>query len=154
MPVTVLSPPVPVRLLHCMLRVADLERSLAFYTGALGMRLVRREEYPAGRFTLAFVGYGAEHAGAVLELTHNWDSDRYELGSAFGHIALAVAELRATCAALAASGVKVLREPGPMTFSAVNAGAPEVIAFIEDPDGYQIELIEVRSMRCQIGTSE
>ncbi|OHC29434.1 MAG: lactoylglutathione lyase [Pseudomonadales bacterium RIFCSPLOWO2_12_59_9] len=146
MPVTVSSSPVPVRLLHTMLRVADLERSLAFYTGALGMRLLRREEYPGGRFTLAFVGYGAEHVGAVLELTYNWDSDCYAQGSAFGHIALAVIELRSTCAALAALGVKVLREPGPMTFSAVNSAAPEVIAFIEDPDGYSIELIEVRSM--------
>jgi lactoylglutathione lyase len=137
----------PYRLLHCMLRVADLERSLAFYTGALGMRLLRREEYPAGRFTLAFVGYGAEHAGAVLELTYNWDSDSYEQGSAFGHIALAVVELRSTCTALSALGVKVLREPGPMTFSAVNSGAPTVIAFIEDPDGYRIELIEVRPIQ-------
>ncbi|MBX9753839.1 MAG: lactoylglutathione lyase [Pseudomonadaceae bacterium] len=142
----------PYRVLHCMLRVADLERSLAFYCGLLGMRLMRREEYPAGRFTLAFVGYGAEHSGAVLELTYNWDSGGYELGSAFGHIGLAVAELRSTCAALAAQGVKVLREPGPMIFSAIKSAAPEVIAFIEDPDGYQIELIEVRPIPVPVVT--
>ena len=146
MSVTVPSPAVPVRLLHCMLRVADLERSLAFYCGLLGMRLVRREESPAGRFTLAFVGYGAEHDGAVLELTHNWDRDAYQHGSAFGHIALAVAELESSCAALAAAGVRVLREPGAMSFSSPERNTPELIAFIQDPDGYRIELIEVPSL--------
>ncbi len=144
MTVNLFGASVPYRLLHCMLRVADLERSLAFYCGLLGMRLVRREEYPAGRFTLAFVGYGAEHDGAVLELTHNWDRDAYEHGSAFGHVALAVAELRLTCAALAASGVKVLRAPGPMSVRSPDRDAPECIAFIQDPDGYSIELIEIR----------
>jgi lactoylglutathione lyase len=133
----------PYRLLHSMLRVTDLERSLAFYCGLLGMRLVRREDYPGGRFTLAFVGYGAEHAGAVLELTHNWDRDAYEHGSAFGHIALAVVELKLVCAALVTSGVKVVRAPGPMSMSLPDRAAAECIAFIEDPDGYRIELIEL-----------
>ena len=139
----------PVRLLHAMLRVGNLERSLSFYTGQLGMQLLRREEYPDGRFTLAFVGYGDEHVGAVLELTHNWGRDDYEHGSAFGHIALAVADLKSTCATLEASGVKVIRAPGPMTFNSPDRSETEVIAFIEDPDGYKIELIEIRDAQDQ-----
>ena len=134
----------PFRLLHTMLRVGDLERSLSFYTEKLGMQLFRREEYPSGRFTLAFVGYGDEHTGAAIELTYNWGHDAYERGSAFGHIALAVTDIKSTCATLEASGVKVISAPSPMTFSSPNRNETEVIAFIEDPDGYQIELIEIR----------
>jgi lactoylglutathione lyase len=134
----------PVRLLHCMLRVGDLERSLAFYCGVLGMRLVRREEYPAGRFTLAFVGYAEASEQALIELTYNWDEDAYTHGTAFGHIALAVADVVASCAALAAAGVKVQRAAGPMRVSSPERAAPESIAFIQDPDGYSIELIEIR----------
>lgn len=134
----------PIRLLHTMLRVGNLERSLAFYTEKLGMRLLRKEEYPSGRFTLAFVGYGDEHTNAVIELTHNWDCDTYEHGSAFGHIALAVSDLKSTCARLETSGVKVVRPPGPMTVSSSDRTEIEHIAFIEDPDRYGIELIEVR----------
>ena len=127
----------PTRLLHTMLRVFDLERSLDFYVGALGMRLLRRSEHEGGRFTLAFVGYGDEASGAVLELTHNWDqSEPYALGSAYGHIALAVRDARATCDALVARGVRVPRPAGPMQHGST------VIAFLEDPDGYRVELIE------------
>jgi len=125
------------RLLHTMLRVGDLERSLAFYTEVLGMRLLRRKDYPAGRFTLAFVGYGDESETSVLELTHNWDTSEYELGSAYGHIALGVDDIYATCAAIAAKGGKVVREPGPMKHGNT------VIAFVEDPDGYKVELIQL-----------
>jgi lactoylglutathione lyase len=132
----------PFRLVHTMLRVGDLERSLSFYTRALGMSIFRREDYPDGRFTLAFVGYGDERSSAVIELTHNWDQSAYERGSAFGHIALAVADLQATCAFLAAAGVKMLRAPGPMTHRSPSRGDAEIIAFVEDPDGYRIELIE------------
>ncbi len=125
------------RLLHTMLRVGDLERSLSFYTEVLGMRLLRRKDYPAGRFTLAFVGYGDESETSVLELTHNWDTSKYELGSAYGHIALGVDDIYATCAAIAAKGGKVVREPGPMKHGNT------VIAFVEDPDGYKVELIQL-----------
>lgn len=124
------------RILHTMLRVGDLERSLAFYTGVLGMQLLRRHDFPEGRFTLAFVGYGSESEGAVLELTHNWDTTRYELGTAYGHIALAVPDARAACDEIRARGGKVVREAGPMK------GGTTVIAFVEDPDGYKVELIE------------
>lgn len=137
----------PVRLLHTMFRVGDLERSLVFYTGKLGMRLFRREEYPGGHFTLAFVGYGDEHSGAVLELTHNWDRDAYQHGSAFGHVALAVTNVKSVCAQLQAVGVKVVRAPGPMTFDSPNRNARETIAFVEDPDGYRIELIEIQTLQ-------
>ena len=130
------------RLLHTMLRVGDLQRSLRFYIEQLGMRLLRREDYPGGRFTLAFVGYDDEHAGAVLELTHNWDSQEYEHGSAFGHIALAVSDIHASCARLKAAGVNITRAPGPMAAVAAGCGHREIIAFIMDPDGYRIELIE------------
>jgi len=128
------------RFLHTMVRVTDLDRSLAFYTELLGMQLLRRKDYPDGRFTLAFVGYGPEDAHTVLELTHNWDRDTaYPLGEAFGHLALGVSDIYATCAALDAKGVKITRAPGPMKHGNT------VIAFIEDPDGLKIELIEKNS---------
>lgn len=126
------------RILHTMIRVGNLERSLAFYTDVLGMRLLRKKDYPDGRFTLAFVGYGDESDTAVLELTHNWDTDRYELGGGFGHVAIGVADIYAACAAIKAKGGKVVREPGPMKHGG------SVIAFVEDPDGYRIELIQGR----------
>lgn len=124
------------RLLHTMLRVGDLERSLDFYTEVLGMRLLRRQDYPEGKFTLAFVGYQDEVEGAVIELTHNWGVDGYELGTAYGHIALEVPDAQAACAAIKARGGKVVREAGPMKHGTT------VIAFVEDPDGYKIELIQ------------
>jgi lactoylglutathione lyase len=127
------------RLLHTMLRVGDLEASLAFYTGVMGMRLLRRRDSPEGRYTLAFVGYGEESDSTVLELTHNWDTDRYELGSAYGHIAIGVEDIVATCDAIAAAGGRVVRPPGPVKHGTT------VIAFVEDPDGYRIELIEISS---------
>lgn len=124
------------RILHTMLRVGDLERSLRFYTEVLGMRLLRRSDYPEGRFTLAFVGYGPESETAVLELTHNWDTTAYELGTGYGHVALAVDDAKATCDAIRGRGGKVVREAGPMKHGTT------VIAFVEDPDGYRVELIE------------
>ncbi|NQW37652.1 MAG: lactoylglutathione lyase [Cyanobacteria bacterium] len=125
------------RMLHTMLRVGDLDRSLLFYTEVLGMDLLRRKDYPSGRFTLAFVGYGDESDTTVLELTHNWDISQYELGSAYGHIALGVDDIYSTCAAIADKGGKVVREPGPMKHGNT------VIAFVEDPDGYKVELIQI-----------
>jgi lactoylglutathione lyase len=124
------------RILHTMIRVGDLERSLAFYTGVLGMKLLRRRDYPEGRFTLAFVGYGPEEAEAALELTHNWDTKSYELGSGFGHVALEVPDAAAACAEIKRLGGVVTREAGPMKHGTT------VIAFVQDPDGYKIELIE------------
>jgi lactoylglutathione lyase len=124
-----------------MIRVADLERSLAFYTDVLGMRLLRRQDYPEGRFTLAFVGYGDESEGAVIELTHNWDTASYEIGNGFGHIALAVDDAHKACIQVKSKGGKVTREAGPMKHGTT------VIAFVEDPDGYKIELIETKSTR-------
>ncbi|CAO3400370.1 lactoylglutathione lyase [Azospirillum palustre] len=125
------------RLLHTMLRVLDLEKSLDFYTRLLGMKLLRRNDFEGGRFTLAFVGYGEESDTAVLELTHNWDQkEPYEIGTAYGHIALGVPDIYGTCEKLAAEGVKTPRPPGPMKHGTT------VIAFIEDPDGYKVELIE------------
>jgi lactoylglutathione lyase len=124
------------RILHTMLRVNNLDESLRFYCEALGMQLLRRADYPSGEFTLAFVGYGAEADSAVIELTHNWKTASYELGTAYGHIALGVADIYGTCEELRKKGVKIVREPGPMKH-----GGP-VIAFIEDPNGYRIELIE------------
>ena len=124
------------RILHTMLRVGDLEKSIGFYTEALGMRLLRRQDYPGGRFTLAFVGYGDETEESVIELTHNWDVTAYELGDAFGHVAIGVDDIRATCDRVRERGGRVVREPGPMKHGTT------VIAFAEDPDGYKIEFIE------------
>ncbi len=124
------------RLLHTMLRVGNLEKSLAFYTDVLGMKLLRQKDYPDGKFTLAFVGYQDESEAAVLELTHNWDTDSYDLGNAYGHIAIEVEDAYATCAAIKAKGGNVVREAGPMRHGNT------VIAFVEDPDGYKIELIQ------------
>ena len=127
------------RLLHTMLRVGNLDKSLAFYTEVLGMQLLRRKDYPEGRFTLAFVGYGAESETAVIELTHNWDTDSYDLGNGYGHIALEVDDAYAACDAVRAKGGKVTREAGPMKHGST------VIAFVEDPDGYKIEFIQKKS---------
>lgn len=124
------------RLLHTMLRVGDLDRSIAFYTEVLGMRLLRRQDYPEGKFTLAFIGYTDEAEGAVIELTHNWGVTQYELGTAFGHIAIAVPDAARACDEIRARGGKVIREAGPMKHGST------VIAFVEDPDGYKIELIQ------------
>ncbi|MXR38135.1 lactoylglutathione lyase [Craterilacuibacter sinensis] len=124
------------RLLHTMLRVGNLEHSLAFYQDVLGMKLLRRSDYPEGRFTLAFVGYGDETSGTVLELTHNWDTASYALGDAFGHLAVEVDDAYVACDAVRAKGGKVVREAGPMKHGST------VIAFVEDPDGYKIEFIQ------------
>jgi lactoylglutathione lyase len=125
------------RMLHTMVRVLDLEKSIDFYTRLLGMNLIRRKDYESGRFTLAFVGYGDESAGAVIELTHNWDQkEPYTIGSGFGHMAIGVPDIYGTCEKLGKEGVKIPRPPGPMKHGG------SVIAFIEDPDGYKIELIE------------
>ncbi|MED5468909.1 MAG: lactoylglutathione lyase [Cyanobacteriota bacterium] len=127
------------RMLHTMLRVGDLDRSLRFYTEVLGMHLLRRKDYPSGRFTLAFVGYGEESDTTVLELTHNWDQDHYELGEGYGHIALGVEDIQSTCLTISKRGGRVVREPGPMQHGST------VIAFVEDPDGYKVELIQLAS---------
>jgi lactoylglutathione lyase len=123
------------RILHTMLRVGNLNRSIDFYTQVLGMTLLRRKDYPEGRFTLAFVGYGHESEQAAIELTHNWDTDAYELGTGYGHIALEVDDVYQACAEIKERGGKILREAGPM-----NAGTT-IIAFVADPDGYPIELL-------------
>jgi lactoylglutathione lyase len=128
--------PEGMRILHTMIRVGDLERSLAFYVDVLGMTLLRRKEYPEGRFTLAFVGFGPESEQAAIELTHNWDTKAYELGGGFGHVALEVPDVARACQAIRARGGKVVREAGPMKHGTT------VIAFVEDPDGYRIELIQ------------
>ncbi len=124
------------RILHTMLRVGNLDDSIAFYTGVLGMQLLRRTDYPDGRFTLAFVGYGSEADGAVIELTHNWDTTNYELGDGFGHVAIAVEDAGKACDDIRTRGGNVVRDAGPMK------GGNTVIAFVEDPDGYKIELIQ------------
>lgn len=134
--------PVPNRILYTMLRVTDLERSLKFYHDALGMRELRRETFPDGKFTLVFIGYGDADKDAVIELTYNWADATYDLGNAYGHIALEVDDIYAMEQHLIALGVKVTRAAGPMTFEPEETGLREVIAFIEDPDGYRIELIE------------
>jgi len=123
------------RLLHTMIRSGNLDRSIEFYTQVLGMTLLRRKDYPDGKFTLAFVGYGEEANNTVIELTYNWGVDSYEIGNGFGHLALEVDDVYAACAEIKNKGGKVIREAGPM-----NAGAT-IIAFVADPDGYQIELI-------------
>ena len=123
------------RLLHTMLRVGDLDRSVDFYTNVLGMRLLRQKDYPDGKFTLAFVGYGDEADNTVIELTYNWDTDSYDTGNGFGHIAIEVDDVYTAVEELRSRGGKVIREAGPM-----NAGTT-ILAFVEDPDGYQIELL-------------
>lgn len=127
------------RFLHTMVRVRDLDASIDFYTRHLGMKVLRRKDYPEGKFTLVFVGYGAEQDHTVIELTHNWDQDQpYNLGDAFGHLAIAVPDIYAVCDAMEKEGVSIPRKPGPMKHGTT------VIAFIEDPDGYKVELIERR----------
>jgi lactoylglutathione lyase len=128
-----------VRILHTMIRVGNLDESLRFYTEVLGMELLRKKDYPDGKFTLAFVGYGPESEQAAIELTHNWDTDRYELGTGYGHIALEVDDAYAACAEIRSRGGKVVREAGPMKHGTT------VIAFVEDPDGYKIELIQKKN---------
>ncbi|HLS51381.1 MAG TPA: lactoylglutathione lyase [Burkholderiaceae bacterium] len=124
------------RILHTMIRVGDLDRSIKFYTDVMGMRLLRQKDYPGGRFTLAFVGYQEESEGAVIELTHNWDTSSYDLGDGYGHIAIEVEDAYKMCEEVKQRGGNVTREAGPMKHSTT------VIAFIEDPDGYKIELIQ------------
>ncbi len=124
------------QLLHTMIRVNDLDESLRFYCDCLGMKLLRRQDYPGGRFTLAFVGYGDEATHSVVELTYNWDTHQYEIGTGFGHLAVGVSNVYTACEELRGKGVKVVREPGPMK----HGGSQ--IAFIEDPNGYRIELIQ------------
>ncbi|MDX5372976.1 MAG: lactoylglutathione lyase [Pseudomonadaceae bacterium] len=123
------------RLLHTMLRVGDMDRSIAFYTEVLGMTLLRRKDYPDGQFTLAFVGYGNEAENSVIELTYNWGVDSYELGTGYGHIALEVEDVYKACEDIRSRGGKITREPGPMKHGT------SILAFVEDPDGYKIELL-------------
>lgn len=126
------------QLMHTMVRVRDLDKSLDFYTRLLGMKLLRKMDFPEGRFTLAFVGYGPEESHAVIELTHNWDQDKpYELGNGYGHVALGVRDIHGICAELEKAGANIPRKPGPMKHGTTH------IAFIEDPDGYKIELIDL-----------
>ncbi len=129
------------RMLHTMLRVGDLDKSIKFYCDILGMKLLRRKDYPGGEFTLAFVGYGEEKDNAVIELTYNWGVEEYDLGKGYGHIALGVDDIYGTCDRIKAQGGKVSREPGPMKHGST------VIAFVEDPDGYKIELIQLGTQR-------
>ena len=124
------------RILHTMLRVGDLEKSIAFYTSVLGMNLLRRNDYPGGKFTLAFVGYQDEVDGAVLELTYNWGVDKYDIGTAYGHIAIEVEDAYQACEQVKQCGGKVISEAGPMKHGTT------ILAFIEDPDGYKIEFIQ------------
>lgn len=127
------------RILHTMLRVNDLNESLKFYCDILGMKLLRQKDYPGGKFTLAFVGYGNESENTVIELTYNWDVDSYELGNAYGHIALGVNDIYKTCEKIRELGGNIIRKPGPMKHGST------VIAFVEDPTGYKIELIQLSS---------
>jgi lactoylglutathione lyase len=124
------------RFLHTMLRVGDLQRSIDFYTKLLGMKELRRRDVPDGKYTLAFVGYGDEDSSSVIELTYNYGTDHYEQGTAFGHLAIGVPDVKATCDGLRAAGAKISREPGPVKFGTT------IIAFVEDPDGYKIELVQ------------
>lgn len=126
------------KMLHTMIRVGNLEESLKFYCNVLGMKLLRQKDYPDGKFTLAFVGYGDEKDNTVIELTHNWDTSEYDLGNGFGHIALGVEDIYSTCNTIRALGGTISREPGPMKHGTT------VIAFVEDPNGYKIELIEMK----------
>lgn len=123
------------RILHTMLRVGDLEKSIAFYTQVLGMKLLRKEDFPDGKFTLAFVGYGEEASHTVIELTYNYGVDKYDLGKGYGHIAIGCEDVYETCGKIRAAGGKVVREPGPMMHGTT------ILAFVEDPDGYRIELL-------------
>ncbi|BFM12425.1 lactoylglutathione lyase [Simiduia litorea] len=123
------------RLLHTMLRVGNLTTSIAFYTEVMGMTLIRQHDYPEGKFTLAFLGYGDEKSNTVLELTHNWDTESYELGSGFGHLAIEVPDVYAACERIRTAGGKIVREPGPMQHGST------ILAFVEDPDGYKLELL-------------
>jgi lactoylglutathione lyase len=127
--------PKPMRILHTMLRVTDLEKSISFYTELLGMRLLRRKDFPDGQFTLAFLGYGEESEQAVIELTHNWDVSAYDMGNAYGHIAIGVDDVYRACDLIKSKGGQVVREPGPMKHGST------ILAFVEDPDGYKIELL-------------
>lgn len=124
------------RILHTMIRVRDLKKSLDFYTDVLGMKLLRQKDYPDGKFTLAFLGYGAESEHSAIELTHNWDTDNYEMGNAFGHIAIEVDDVYAACDEIKSRGGQVTREAGPMKH-----GGSSILAFVKDPDGYMIELL-------------
>lgn len=133
------------RILHTMLRVAHLERSIQFYQDVLGMKLLRTSENPEYQYSLAFLGYEDEDKGAVLELTYNWGVHQYELGTAYGHIAIGVDDIYATCEAVRAAGGKITREPGPVK------GGKTVIAFVEDPDGYKIEFIENKLAKAGLG---
>lgn len=128
------------QLLHTMIRVGDQEKSIKFYTEILGMKVLRQKDYPGGRFTNTFVGYGDEIEHTVVELTYNWDTDKYTHGSGFGHLAFGVEDIYATCEAMREMGVNITREPGPMKHGTT------VIAFVEDPDGYKIELIEKKTL--------
>lgn len=123
------------RLLHTMLRVGNLSASITFYTEVMGMRLIRQHDYPDGKFTLAFLGYGDEASNTVLELTHNWDTDSYQLGNGFGHLAIEVPDVYAACERIRHAGGKIVREPGPMKHGST------ILAFVEDPDGYKLELL-------------
>ncbi len=127
------------RLLHTMLRVGDLERSVKFYTEIMGMKLLRQKDYPEGKFTLAFLGYGDEKQHTALELTYNWDTDHYDLGNGFGHLAIEVEDVYQAAEKIRTAGGKIIREPGPM-----NAGST-LIAFVADPDGYEIELLQPKA---------
>jgi lactoylglutathione lyase len=128
------------RLLHTMIRVGNLEESLKFYTEVLGMNLLRQKDYPDGKFTLAFVGYGDESDHTVVELTYNWGVEQYDLGNGFGHLAIGVDDIYKTCEEIQAQGGKVTRQPGPMKHGST------VIAFVEDPNGYKIELIQTKTL--------
>ncbi len=123
------------RLLHTMLRVTDLQKSISFYTEILNMKLLRRKDFPDGKFTLAFLGYGPEDENTVLELTHNWETESYEMGNAYGHIAIEVEDVYAACDKIKSLGGQVVREPGPMKHGST------ILAFVRDPDGYMIELL-------------
>lgn len=125
------------KFLHAMIRVNDLDESIEYYCGLLGMKLLRKQEYPSGKFTLAFVGYGDETNNTVVELTYNWDTHQYNIGNGFGHLALGVDDIYKTCEDLRSRGAKIVREPGPMAHGSTH------IAFIEDPNGYKIELIDL-----------
>ena len=137
------SAAIPSRIIYSMIRVTDLERSVDFYKQALGMRELRRENFTEGRFTLVFLGYGDETNNAAIELTYNWGSQQYQHGSGYGHLALAVEDIYEACKRLTGLGITILRKPGPMRHAVDETGHRETIAFIEDPDGYKLELIQV-----------